>query len=288
MGSIGHHAVRAALRLRRRAGIPPLDAVCPADIAGQVGVEVRFIPVGSLEGLYVGGSSPAILLAADRPSGRQAMTIAHELVHHYRSDGALLHALLENLDGQSDSIEEQTANTAAPHFLMPRSAVLGGFRARGFDPHRPNPEHVLTVAGWLGVGYETLIVQLYVGLNAIPRSRARELRRAGLPEARSALRQRFGLSASEAGHGDVIVVDANWRGRPVDLRVGDLAIVPPGSTLRGAAAELCGNVVRAIRPGICQLRLSTGDQCHFVRVMRRGYVGLARFRHLELPDDETT
>ena len=51
--SIARRAVAEALRFRQRAGINLHDPACVYDIAGQLGVEVRFIDIPSMEGMYL-------------------------------------------------------------------------------------------------------------------------------------------------------------------------------------------------------------------------------------------
>jgi hypothetical protein len=283
MMDAARNAVRTALGIRQRLGISAKDPACPVDAADRMGVEVRYVSVATLEGLYVGGPVPTIFVAADRPRGRQAMTVAHELAHHVRGDGSPLHTYLQVAPTAPQSLaEERAANLVAAHFLMPRSAVLSGFRSRGFDPTAPTPAQVLIVAGWLGVGYDSLLLQLSSGLGILARPKADAMQQIAARGAREELLQSCGLHVDELDReADLVLVDPAWRGRPVDLRVGDLAVVPPGSCVRGRAVSLASQIVRAHEPGIAQLTLCQDSQAHFVRVMRRGYAGLARYRHLE-------
>ena len=75
-------AYRAAMHLRsqtqRAANVP----LCPFDLAGEIGIEVRFVDIPSLEAMYVDDGTPKILIGADRPAGRQRFGCAHELGHH--------------------------------------------------------------------------------------------------------------------------------------------------------------------------------------------------------------
>jgi hypothetical protein len=43
-------------------------------------------------------------------------------------------------------------------------------------------------------------------------------------------------------------------------------------------------VVRAVRPGLSRVLRPSANWACFLRVSRRQYVGLARYRHLEDPD----
>jgi len=75
-------AAQRALRLRNEMGIG-LQAPAPVfDIIDKLGIELRFMPIPSLEGVYRAQLRPIILISSDRPPGRQAYTGAHELGHH--------------------------------------------------------------------------------------------------------------------------------------------------------------------------------------------------------------
>src|SRR5215216_516275 len=80
-------AAQRALRLRNEMGIG-LQAPAPVfDIIDELGIELRFMPIPSLEGVYRAQPSPIILISSDRPPGRQAYTGAHELGHHIYGHG---------------------------------------------------------------------------------------------------------------------------------------------------------------------------------------------------------
>lgn len=280
--------VRMALQARQRLNISTTASVCPLDLADWLKVEVRYVSVATLEGLYVGGEVPTILVAADRPAGRQAMTIAHELAHHMRGDGWALHSYFggdEQLINQPEV--EQAASILAAHLIMPRTAILTGFLSRGFDPRKPSALEIATVASWLGVGFSSLVHQMAWGVSVLSADRARALLRVSPRDARCALLKAHSVEGQSVDAGmEVFVVDGAWQGRPVDMKTGDLAIVSRGSSLRGHAAILTGNVVVAKNPGLCQLSTPDGADPYFVRISNRGYAGLAKFRHLEAPDED--
>ena len=66
--SIAMGAVAEALRLRQRVGINLHDPACVYDIAGQLGVEVRFIDISSMEGMYLYGPQSSIFCLVLTPS----------------------------------------------------------------------------------------------------------------------------------------------------------------------------------------------------------------------------
>ena len=80
-------ATAAALRTRRSVGYRLDQAVCVYDLAEKLGVEVRFLDLPSVEGMYLSTSSPTIIVSSLRPPGRRTFTCAHELGHHNRNDG---------------------------------------------------------------------------------------------------------------------------------------------------------------------------------------------------------
>jgi hypothetical protein len=47
---------------------------------------------------------------------------------------------------------------------MPKAAVVGGFSRRNWNAASSTPAQIYTIAGWLGVGYETLITHMRASL----------------------------------------------------------------------------------------------------------------------------
>ena len=70
---IARHAFAEALRMRRAAGQGMYGAICIYDLAERLGVEVRFTDIPSMEGMYLGGANPTIILSSLRPPGRRAL-----------------------------------------------------------------------------------------------------------------------------------------------------------------------------------------------------------------------
>src|ERR1700682_610334 len=75
-------ALDAALKVRRDMRIGLWIPVCVYDLADEMGVDVRFLPYSSMEGMYRKSNIPVIFVSALRPAGRQTYTCAHELGHH--------------------------------------------------------------------------------------------------------------------------------------------------------------------------------------------------------------
>ena len=96
--AIARQAMAAALRTRLSVGYGLDHAVCVYDLAEKLGVEVRFLDLPSMEGMYSSASGPTIIVSSLRPPGRRAFTCAHELGHHNRSDGVEIDELVEQWD----------------------------------------------------------------------------------------------------------------------------------------------------------------------------------------------
>ena len=94
---IASDALVHALRLRKRIGATLRDSVSPYAAAEQLGIEVRFMDFPSMEGMYVAGASPKILLSSLRPQGRRAFTCAHEIGHHVFGHGEQFDELILSL-----------------------------------------------------------------------------------------------------------------------------------------------------------------------------------------------
>jgi hypothetical protein len=279
-------AIGRALRVRQAANIPLWDAVCPFDLAEQRGVEVRFQALASFDGMRGGDSDGStIVVSSLRPPGRKAFTCAHELGHEIFDHGVQFDELVGCRDTpRQNQPEEIVADAFAGFLLMPKSAVEYGLVVRGWDLATCDPREIYSLASWLGVGYTTLIWHLQCGLRILQANRADELRKVRLPR----IRKEF---LGRDCHGELVIVDSHWRGRPLDIQVDDIALMPKGGRAEGtciaAAPDAAGRImVRGVTPGIGRLILEESDWSAFVRVSRRDYVGRNRYRHLEEIDDE--
>jgi hypothetical protein len=282
--AMARSASTLSLRTRATVHAKPWDAVDVFDLAHVIGVEVRFTNIPSMEGMYLRQQSPLILIASERPPGRQRFTCAHELGHHVFGDGSRIDELLDienSLGRRSD--EEVRADMFAGLLLMPKTAVLRGFAARKLCVNTASAIDVFRVSCWLGVGYSTLLKHLKFALHIIPEDRFTELIRHSPKSIRHEILER---EAPE----DLVVVDEHWDGRPVDIRVGDLLLLPKDSTVEGQcctkeANSRNGALFKAVRPGIGRFESPTGWAA-FARVSRKNYEGRGIFRHLEEVDDE--
>jgi len=283
--NLAKDALMRASRLRRAAGIGPNAPVCMVDLATAEGVEVRFLDVPSLEGMYSREPEPVIIISSLRPAGRQAFTCGHELGHHVYGHGLRVDELIEAGGTVSEADEEFQVQCFSGFLLMPKAAVVRGFERRGWDVQHPRPEQVFVVAGWLGVGYETLITHMHLVLRIVSEAESRRLRRTAPKSIKAAL-------LGEETTADVVVADELWEGRAVDLQVGDEVLAAPGVVWESGVLEESSNEgratrLRAVKPGQGRLIHVESGWSSFVRVTRRGYVGRAVFRFQEeVPDED--
>lgn len=118
-------------------------------------------------------------------------------------------------------------------------------------------------------------------MQEIASGRARELLRSSPKSVRQSL---LGDESSEP----IVIVDACWSGKPIDAEVGTSILVPTGSIVEGnilrrAGSCGAGHIYEAVHPGLGHISVAP-EASHFVRVTRKGYAGLARYRHLEEDD----
>lgn len=277
-------ALMKALRLRRDRGISPEAPLCPYDLADDLGIEVRFMDLPSLEGVYSKWPEPVIVVSSLRPPGRQVYTCGHELGHHVYGHGFRIDELLADEDSEPVEDEEFLANCFAGFLLMPKGAITSGFTSRGWNPESSTPMQVYTVAGWLGVGYETLVTHLRASLGLLNSARAKSLRKISPKSIRAELLGR-------ACQGNLVVVDPWWSGRAIDLQVGDLVLAMPRALSEKPCIDLVrsdhqGTLLQAVLPGLGRICHPDSGWSAFVRVSRRGYVGRGIFRHEEEVEDE--
>lgn len=277
--------LRAALEVRRRAGVRRDLPVCVYDLADQLGIEVKFRPETSLEGMYVKGDSPLILISTHRPPGRQAYTCAHEIGHDVFDHGTRVDEFVEGQQNSSNrDPEERLADLFAAWLLMPKPAVQQAFVNRNWGYRQCTAEQIYVVSGYLGVSYEALINQMRWSLGLLSAGQVEGLLKLPPKTIRRGL-----LGQDVPGH--LVVVDTAWVGRTVDIQVGDHILLPASTQLEGGAVavieESAGELlVTGVRPGKSRAQVTGEDWAVFIRVQRASYVGRSIFRHLEDPDED--
>jgi Zn-dependent peptidase ImmA (M78 family) len=274
-------AMKAAVKTRARAGVDQMNPICIFDLCEKLGVTVRFTDI-NMEGMYSGGELARIFVSSQRPLARRVFTCGHELGHHEFGHGATIDEIREEAAALRDeNPDEFLVNAFSSFVLLPIIGLLGAFARRGIDLQTATPAQILAIANNFGVGYATLITHLAYGAQEMSGGRARELLRSTPKSIRRSL---LGDNGSEP----LVIVDACWSGKPIDVEVATSILLPAGSTvegnvLRGAGSCGAGHICEAVRPGLGRVSLGPGNEL-FVRVMRKGYAGLARYRHME--DDD--
>ena len=280
---MGTLAVREAARVRKRLGLAATSSACPFEAAMELGVVVWLKALPSLEGMYSPGPTPAVVLSNQRPRGRIRHTCAHELGHHVFGHGTSVDELSEG-GRRGWKPEEFLADRFATALLMPKLALAAAIRRRGWSAAKLSPRQAFVVAQDFGVGYTNLIGHLERTLKMLDPQAAEGLRRCGR-ELRSI---RSAVAGFEVGK-DVFVGDEHWGARPIDMETGDIVVVPPDVLFSGRCARMvCDPVphLYGVAAGEGQLRLRRRKHTIVVRVSRTGFTGLAKYRHMDDPDDE--
>lgn len=277
-------AAATALKLRQKMKIA-LDQPCnPFDLALAIGVEVRLAPLASAEGIYSPGK-PVIIVSSLRPAGRRSYTCAHEIGHHAYGHGEQFDELIEERGANRKyDPKEFEADCFASSLLMPKTALLKALTARRWNSKALTAEQLYRLASWLGVGYRTLIGNMNWNMGLLSPDVAAALEKVKVPQIRQTI-----LGADYKQH--LVTVDESWSGRSIDAQVEDLILLPKGCVVEGDVAEVVGNtgaglLVRAVRAGIGRACMSVSGWAQYLRVSRKQFAGLARFRHLEEVEDD--
>jgi hypothetical protein len=275
-------ALRSALELRRKAAVSRDSPICIYDLAESLGVEVWFVGGASFAGMYPKGYE-RVFVPSERPPGRKAFTCAHELAHWLFGHGSRVEEM--DFDRADHEVpEELLANTFASYLLMPRHAVADAFARRGVQPAAADSIDIYSVACQLGVGYKTLLNHLRWSLNSLSLARLGDLSAIPPKEIRRAV-----LGTAASGH--LIFAGSAWRTVPIDMEVGDFAVLPHSIGITGSSAAVVadcayGTVVEALRPGLTQAVMADPDGfATMIRVSRRQFTGRGAYRHLEDPDE---
>ncbi len=281
--TIARQVTAEALRMRKKVGYTFDGPICVYDLAQRLGIEVRFLDIPSMEGMYHSASEPTIILSSLRPPGRRVFTCAHELGHHSRGDGIHVDQLVEQWQRPKFDPKELAADCFAGALLMPKMAVERAFAIRQWTIRECTPGQVYVLSNYFGVGYTTLVHHMRSALLLLSDARAVALLKI---QPRKAQALALGWEIPET----VWVVDAHWTGRPIDVEAEDLIFVygsptSEGSCVEGVLDTEVGRLLRARQPGIGRLEDRSGWSA-FIRVSRRGFVGRNIYRHQEEADNE--
>jgi Zn-dependent peptidase ImmA (M78 family)/DNA-binding XRE family transcriptional regulator len=157
-GDIRAQAEEASLEVRHRLGLglaPIGDIVSLLEL--ELGIRVFVRPLGhsALSGLCACDDAigACMLLNANHPRERRAMTASHEL-GHLVSSGAQPGVL--HLDGAPQSREERFAAAFATAFLLPAAAVRSRFAEVVQHAGRFSPRHLILLAHANNVSHEAM------------------------------------------------------------------------------------------------------------------------------------
>ena len=281
---LAKQALEKSLEVREEYGYDFRSPLCVYELADRAGVKVQFVDDVSMEGVYVALTRPTVLLSSLRPLARRAFTCAHELGHHVFGHGSTIDELKDNVESGTFSPDEFLADTFAGFILMPAQGVKRAFSTRGLAATSATPEQAYAVASSFGVGYETIIGHLEYSLRYIKAQRANLLRKSTLPQIRKRM---LGFETKEP----VVIADQHHALGTLDAEVGMLVLLPQGAATDSDHIEPFqdtpnGTVFRAMRPGLVRVSLPDGNWGVVVRVSRKEYAGLAKYRHLEETDGD--
>jgi len=270
-------ALRRSHEIRRNAGFEPKVAINPFDFAASQNIQIKFVDIPSLEGMYV-DDPQSILIGAHRPISRQTFTCAHELGHYYYDHGEHIDTCLDSPDYASDE-EEFIADCFASFFLMPRQAIDLQAKYREIDWDSATPVELYKLACWFGVSYSALLNHLCFNLRKLSwedRDRFDKLERNKIY---------FEITQVPL-KSHLVPVDRFWDGRTIDISVGEYVLVQGTTELSGDFLSKLsdidsGQLFQAASQGICNMLSSDKGWSVHVRVSRQNYVGLGKYRHLE-------
>lgn len=281
-------AMQAAANTRAIAKVDQGAPICIYDLCECLGIIVRFNNI-NMEGVYQRGKSPRIHLSARRPLARRTYNCAHELGHHVFGHGTSVDELREDSkDHPWEDPKEFLADTFAGFILMPIIGLRRAFSVRSWTPETATPMQMFTIACEFGVGFATLLTHLSAGVNMLSHRRVTSLRRTTPKIIRAQILNTLTPKP-------LIIADRHRAMPTLDAEVGTLVLLPCGANVNGrglafACDLVAGRLFEAVKPGIFQAWVD--EWAVFVRVAPvqktepYGYIGLAKYRHLEECPDE--
>lgn len=265
---------KRAIEFRVANGLAFEDPCDIYEVVCRHGIELQFVDIPSLEGMYLEEpETQRICVCAHRPVGRQRYTTAHELGHHLLGHGSRIDTVVDDL-GKVTTLtpEEKAADTFARYILMPPRAVQVAFRARGFDLTAMEPVAVYRAACWLGVGYITLLNQMWYSLGILQPSHYKRLSKMSPKTIKTKL-------TGGTPQSDVWPLDGLWANRKLHAQLGDLIIgLQPGHSTQ-TLTESDDGIYVASSVGESISPLVTGGTLT-ICVSRAAYVGFYDYRYL--------
>ena len=276
--------MQASITARSKVGIDLKSPTCIYGLCDSLGVTVRFNDI-NMEGMYDREPKPRIHVSALRPLARRTFTCAHELGHHIFGHGSTIDELRDDQSNNADRPpNEILADAFAAFVMMPTLGLREAFARRGLDPNRASALDIYAVACNFGVGQATLVNHLAYGIGMITSVQRASLGRITPKMIRTEI-------LGEAVPEPLTVADQHWNSPTLDAEEGALLLLPAGvvadtAILMPERDLPTGRLFRAAKPGITRVAIPGSSWATYVRVARRQYVGLARYRHLEDTTDD--
>ncbi|AUA81052.1 ImmA/IrrE family metallo-endopeptidase [Pseudomonas aeruginosa] len=276
--------MQAAIATRKDGGQDQKSPICIYGLCEQLGVTVRFNDI-NMEGMYDKEPKPRIHVTALRPIARRNFTCAHELGHHVFGHGSTIDELKDDQSRLGDnSPNEVLADSFAAFMLMPTMGLREAFAKRGLDPNKASALDIYAVACNFGVGQATLVNHLAYGIDMISAAQRERLGKITPKRIRAQI-----LGDDVAEH--LTLADSSWTSSTLDTEEANLIVMPSGvivdtSILQPIRDLSTGRLFRAMKAGITRVTVPGTPWATYVRIARKRYTGLARYRHLEDTDDE--
>lgn len=281
---LAQKAMLKSIEIRTQLGFSLNSPICIYDLCDKLKVKVRFVDI-NMEGMYIKGEEPKILLSSLRPLSRRNFTCAHELGHHIFEHGSTVDELKEGVDESNTfSPDEFLVDTFAGFTFMPPLAVRKAFVSRGWNFASATPRQFFTIACSFGVGYETLIKHMTYTLKMVSHSQASLL----LKSSPKAIRKDI---LGQTSTDPLIIADLQWSLPILDAEVGSNLLLPSMAesakdTITIQEELPLGRLFRANRPGLVRVYCPDSNWAIFIRVSRYQFEGLSKYRHLEDIEDE--
>ena len=210
--AVATQALEEAVTARARANLDQHSPICVYELCQTLGIVVRFNNI-NMEGMYHRGRPPRIHLSARRPLQRRAYNCAHELGHHVFGHGSSIDELREDAKEHPwEEPKEFLADVFAGFVLMPTVGLRRAFAVRGWTPETATCVQMFTVACDFGVGYNTLLTHLAVGVKMISWARSTVLQRVSPKALRAAI---LGVASGDP----LVLADRHRPGPTLDTEV---------------------------------------------------------------------
>jgi Zn-dependent peptidase ImmA (M78 family) len=277
--TLARDALNKAIRFRHTHGIGLTGCFPLYDTIEKLGIELRFIEISSMEGMYCKEPGPIILINSERPTGRKMFTCAHELGHHVYNHGTRVDELTEPYIRMIE--KEFVVDCFAGYLLMPPLAVKNACFVRGWSLQMLSAEQVFTLSNLFGVGYLAFLTHIHYSLGMINKTQHDSLNRIQPAKIKKDI-------LGEAFNKHLVIIDCSWPSSSIEIQVGDRIIIMDEGKMQGQALVSINNnqksMYEAINPGISILTRESSSTTITIRVSKKSFQGRSIYRYLEDPD----